>query len=351
MQFLVEERADCMPRACPRKRMLRLPHDKLSPFDRSLPPGPERDCGRSGGWKIRPPSGGRGRISEQSYACRGMFMSNILPFRGRSPRKTAGLIRKFLDVFVTLLSSFPTHLLLRIVMVLGTIVSLDLQISLFINSFVGDLPSVDQLLHIIERNSLFKGVFSMMLFWSLWFAVSKRVEETRARLLATLAVSVLAVFVGRVLAVMLPYRPRPIHDPELGFVLHGGLTHETLDGWSSMPSDHAVLYFALATGIFLAHRAAGVVALVHAIFIICLPRVFFGLHYAADIAVGAVIGILIAVALVPWLARQLQRHDIPTYAATHGGLFYPAVFFITWQVASMFGPVRDLLRDLAAMLA
>ncbi|WP_145105484.1 phosphatase PAP2 family protein [Cereibacter sediminicola] len=228
--------------------------------------------------------------------------------------------------------------------------ALDLELSLLINSAVGTLPTFDQVLHIIERNTLFKGVFSMMLFWGLWFGVQRNAEQTRTRLLATLVVSMFAVFVGRALAVTLPYRPRPIHDPELGFLLHTGLSQETLDGWSSMPSDHAVLYFALATGIFLAHRAVGAVALLHATFIICLPRVYFGLHYSLDIIVGAVIGVAMALALVPWLARQFQRFDVPAYAATHGGLFYPAVFFVTWQVAAMFGPVRDLLRELAAVL-
>ncbi|SNS34058.1 undecaprenyl-diphosphatase [[Luteovulum] sphaeroides subsp. megalophilum] len=234
---------------------------------------------------------------------------------------------------------------------LASLAALDLHISLFVNSAMGSLPTFDQLLHIVERNSLFKGVFSMMLFWGLWFAASRDVARTHARLLATLVVAVLAVAVGRTLAMALPYRPRPIHDPDLGFLLHSGLSHETLDGWSSMPSDHAVLYFALATGIFLAHRAVGVVALLHAIFIICLPRIYFGLHYTGDIVAGAIIGIAMAVVLVPVLARQFQRLDLPGYAASHGALFYPAVFFVTWQVALMFGPVRDLLRDLAAALA
>ncbi|MCE6959046.1 phosphatase PAP2 family protein [Cereibacter sphaeroides] len=228
--------------------------------------------------------------------------------------------------------------------------SFDLHASLSVNRFVGRMPTLDALLHIVERNSVFKGAFSMMLFWGLWFATHHDRARVRARLLATLLVAVLAVFVGRALAVTLPYRPRPIHDPELGFLLHDGLTSQTLDGWSSMPSDHAVLYFALATGMFLAHRAIGTVALAHAIFIICLPRVYFGLHYTLDIAVGAAIGMAMSLLLVPALGRQFERKAVADFALSHGGLFYPLVFFTTWQVALMFGPVRDLLRDLAAAL-
>lgn len=229
--------------------------------------------------------------------------------------------------------------------------SFDLETSLLINSFVGNLPTFDRILHIVERNSLFKGVFAMMLFWGLWFAATRDSVQVRTRLLATLIVAVLAVFVGRTLAVVLPYQPRPLHDPDLGFRLHTGLTQETLDGWSSMPSDHAVLYFALATGIFLAHRAVGAVALLHATFVICLPRIYFGLHYTLDVVVGAAIGIAMSLLLVPMLGRQFQRMDVPAYATSHGGLFYPLVFFATWQIAVMFGPVRDLLRDLAAVFA
>jgi undecaprenyl-diphosphatase len=233
--------------------------------------------------------------------------------------------------------------------VLEALQTADLRISLFINSFLGSSPGFDAFVHILERNSLFKGLVVMMLFWGLWFSANRESRLFQARLLSVLVVSVLAVFAGRGLATLMPYRPRPIHDPELGFRLLPGLSNETLDGWSSMPSDHAVLYFAIATGFFLAHRAVGVAALLHAALIICLPRIYFGLHYTSDVLVGAAIGVGMAVLLVPLLTRGFLRLDVTTLAKSHATLFYPLVFFATWQIASMFGPLRDLLHSLAAM--
>lgn len=232
---------------------------------------------------------------------------------------------------------------------LDALAAADLKISLWVNSFLGTFPGLDAFIHIVERNSLFKGLAVMMLFWGLWFSRQKGSLWFRARLLSVLVVSVLAVFVGRGLATFMPYRPRPIHDPELGFKLLPGLSNETLDGWSSMPSDHAVLYFAIATGFFLAHRVVGTVALLHAAIIICLPRIYFGLHYASDVLVGAVVGAGISLLLVPLLTRAFLRMDVDTMARSHATLFYPLVFFATWQIASMFAPLRDLLSSLAAM--
>lgn len=232
---------------------------------------------------------------------------------------------------------------------LEALFALDLRLSLFINSFLGTFPGFDAFIHIVERNPLFKGLAVMMLFWGLWFSGQKASLLFRARLLSVLVVSVLAVFVGRGLATMLPYRPRPIHDPELGFRLLPSLSSETLDGWSSMPSDHAVLYFAIATGFFLAHRAVGTAALLHAALIICLPRIYFGLHYAGDVLVGAAVGVGMSLLLIPLLTRAFLKLDVEAMARSHATLFYPLVFFCTWQIASMFAPLRDLLSSLVAM--
>lgn len=65
----------------------------------------------------------------------------------------------------------------------------------------------------------------------------------------------------------------------------------------SFPSDHAILAFALATIIIIKSKGKwGWVLLVFAI-LISLARVIAGLHYPADITAGAILGVLIALAV------------------------------------------------------
>ena len=89
---------------------------------------------------------------------------------------------------------------------------------------------------------------------------------------------------------MLPFRERPLHSAAIDLQIPDALDVEALSGWSSFPSDHATLFFALAIGIGLVSRVAGRLILVHAIFVVSLPRVYLGLHYPTDIVAGAFIG-------------------------------------------------------------
>ena len=72
----------------------------------------------------------------------------------------------------------------------------------------------------------------------------------------------LALLAAPVLATVLPFRERPLRNPLLHFQLPYGVTETTLLGWSFFPSDHAVLYFALATTLVFVSRCVGIFALV-----------------------------------------------------------------------------------------
>lgn len=231
------------------------------------------------------------------------------------------------------------------------IAALDVKLSHDVNSLVGSLPSADLLLAIVESNQLFKGAFIMMLFWGLWFWRRGQASLTREKLLATLVAAILAVAVIRVLAAVLPSRLRPIHAPDLGFELGPGNAREMLDGFGSMPSDHAGLFFAMATGLYLANRTIGLIALAHAALIICLPRVYFGLHFVSDVVVGGLIGIAMILLLVPWLTRRLARTNTVLLSEGHPHFFYPALIFVTWQLAQLFDPLRNLAEGLLDVLA
>jgi undecaprenyl-diphosphatase len=70
-----------------------------------------------------------------------------------------------------------------------------------------------------------------------------------------------------------------------------GIKTATWEGWNSFPSDHTVLFFALATGIFFASRRAGVFMFIYVSAFIFLPRLYLGIHYPTDVLSGALVGI------------------------------------------------------------
>lgn len=211
-----------------------------------------------------------------------------------------------------------------------------------VSGFAGQVGWFDVLVDRIQENELAKGVVTVMLVWALWFGKGEHLVATRLRLMATALIGVTAVAVGQGLALLLPFRDRPIHDPDLKF--NRVLNDDVLQGWSSFPSDHAVLFFALATSLFMINRTVGLVALLHAAVIVSLPRIYLGLHFPSDIIGGAMLGVAIALILMrPGIAlvRQLRLLD---WERASPSTFYPAMFFISFQIASMFYSVREAVN-------
>lgn len=97
-----------------------------------------------------------------------------------------------------------------------------------------------------------------------------------------------------------------------------------------MPSDHAVLFFALATSILFLHRTGGLLLLLHATLVVGLPHVFMGYHYPSETMAGAVIGALITATLWRPTATRIERTGLLTLQDRAGHLFYPALFLITY---------------------
>lgn len=183
-----------------------------------------------------------------------------------------------------------------------------------------------------------KGLVSALMFWFLWFYQVKHKENRRSQLLAILVVTIFSIALGRALANFLPFRSRPKANPE---VVGSEIAQSSfLEEWSSMPSDHAIMFFALSTGFFIVSRKVGTLAFLHATLIVCLPRLLLGLHYVSDIVVGAAIGILLSAILVPVLSKvfseKFNEKSYPDY------ILYPFLFFMTYSFATMFNGVREV---------
>ncbi len=217
----------------------------------------------------------------------------------------------------------------------------DKEIIGFLNSLVNHFWMIDRFIVWIEGNDLLKGGVLCALIWWRWFAVGQA-SDKRSHLLLALLSCLPAVALGRGLALALPYRPRPIHNADLGFILPKGMTSTALDGWSAFPSDHAVLFFTLATGLLYVSRRFGLIAICYTLLIIFFPRVYIGLHNPTDILAGMLIGLIITWACHrAWLVAWVQKHVIP-WSEKQPGLFYAGFFLFTFQISALFIGLRQI---------
>jgi undecaprenyl-diphosphatase len=220
----------------------------------------------------------------------------------------------------------------------------DTHIISFLNEFSRRSWSFDYAVGFTSHNHLVKGgALTAMLWWG-WFSREGRDRTGREHILSTIILAMAAILVARVLALSLPFRVRPLHNPDLEFLVPCTVSKTALEGWSAWPSDHAALFFALATGLLFVSRSLGALALGYTSFIICLPRIYLGLHYPTDIIGGAFIA-----ASISWLGnttsicRPLVRRAM-RWLDTKPSFFYACLFLLTFQIADMFNAVEDILE-------
>lgn len=216
----------------------------------------------------------------------------------------------------------------------------------WIMSLVGDITQqsaiLDALASHLKGNNLVKGGVVLSVYWWLWFSSGPKIKQTREVLLATLLGAFGAVATAKVLAVTLPFRFRPRHDPDLDFQLPIGAVKEALDGWSSFPSDHGAMFFALAAGLFFISRRAAYGLLAYVTLFIAVPRVYTGMHYPTDIAAGAIIGVVFALVFNLWRSTDVISGYALRWLDRHPASFYAGLFLLTMQVATLFDGVRGL---------
>ena len=219
----------------------------------------------------------------------------------------------------------------------------DVAVTQYLNHFARRSANFDTAVTLLSESHAFKGGVICVLIWALWFVDDAKVSERRKRLITTFLACLVAMMVARLCVNVLPFRPRPFMNKELGFQLPIGMERDSLGDWSSLPSDHAAWFFSLAAGLWLVDRRWGLLALLHATFVIGLPRIYLGYHYATDILSGALIGIG-AAAGCWYLARRYQfvLRPFEWLQATRAWLFYAGLFLVTFQISEMFDSARRI---------
>ena len=139
-----------------------------------------------------------------------------------------------------------------------------------------------------------------------------------------------------------------MYTPDIVFNLPVSMPR-MLEDWSSFPSDHGALFIALSVCFWRINRRIGLLAVLFTIVVVLLPRIYVGHHFPGDILVGSLVGLLIALLLMPLLERSKALQSAVTRGEAHPAVLYPLLFMVMFQVAALFEPARRTLDAISKM--
>ncbi|EGY01588.1 phosphoesterase PA-phosphatase related protein [Nitrospirillum viridazoti Y2] len=217
------------------------------------------------------------------------------------------------------------------------------------HAFTSDV--VNHAIRTIADFSMFKGLFPVAILWWVWFRGGRRGLWEKEMVIATFVSGLLALGAGRLLAHFLPFRERPIYDPAVPFHFPLSGTSETiLRTWSSFPSDHAMLWMAVSTGIFLVWRWIGVLAMAYTAIFVCTVRVYLGLHFPTDVLGGAIIGVLITLVMTRDAVRPLYTTPILRVMMRFPAPCYTLAFLFCFELVTQFDEIRMIGQSVHKVL-
>ncbi len=223
----------------------------------------------------------------------------------------------------------------------------DLFVMSWFNQFARVSHVFDALVNDLAYFNLLKGTpFVLALTW-LWLSPGEARRRNREIVIATVLGAFVAILLGRLLASWLPMRLRPMSRTDIPFVVPYSVHANGLRSWSAFPSDTAMLFSALATGLWFASWRLGLAMHLVGATVIGLPRLYIGLHHPTDLVAGAAIGIVIGVAVTNERVRS-RVASLPLRLYQSYPTAASLVAMVTaLQMATMFDDVRALIRDSA----
>jgi len=221
----------------------------------------------------------------------------------------------------------------------------DFWILHFLNSFSGKFHAIDLLACGFEREEFLKGGAITACLWLVWYKYALLRQKLEVRFYAGILGALAAIVIARLIALLAPFRLRPIYEAQLHFVAPFGMNPDSLIKWSSFPSDHAALYAGLVFTMYSIHRKTGILMAMYTA-VLLLARVYTGDHYPTDILSGALIGVLV-VALaqrIPLLYKWYP--EIRSKAIQHPALTAFSLYTVSFEIATN----MDFIRHVAIAL-
>ena len=224
----------------------------------------------------------------------------------------------------------------------------DRALALYANQFAGRSIALDKFVYDILDTSLLNGGVFLAAYWWLWFEADESGVYTQRRNVVVALLAVIGVAGAlQLLKVLLPFRYRPLNDPDLGLRLPFDVDPTSPNDFSAFPSGHAMLFFALSVPLWMRSRWLGAAAAVWTLLLICLPLVYLGDHWPSDIVAGAVVG----VALMLLLCRLIGAAGLPDrvvrFSATHSPAFYAIAWLVALEIAVRFDAITAFSLDAA----
>lgn len=234
------------------------------------------------------------------------------------------------------------------------LVDMDVRLLFFLNRIVAGSPVAAIAFLKMADNTILRGFPTFFALIALWF--SGDCNKRRARILAGLFVTCLAVVLAVSLQHHLPTHIRPFEDPALHLKAVDEQPIDALPSATrkviySFPSDTATLYFALAAIIFLENRMAGSIAFLWSAITVGVARVAVGWHYPSDVAGGLFLGILCVYLftrvqpVTDFFERKLQMCEKRMY------IVHAFLFIFLADAFSLFAGMRAILLGVRAAVS
>ena len=214
-----------------------------------------------------------------------------------------------------------------------------------INGYAGISWILDGLMRMLANNNLVKNGLFIASFWVLWVKATPDQTRRRADLCFIMFIAVpLSLIINQAISFIFPFRPRPIYWIDIGFrqpTIDLSKYQIAFDNSTSFPSDHAAMFFALTTGFwFISRRLAVLMALWS---IVCsVARIFVGLHFPADIFIGAAVAIAVTAAVHREVLLHYLAKGVNHLQARIPALFHTSVGLFVFQIGNLFWELRHL---------